>query len=814
MIRSLLCILVLCFARLVFAQEPSKGTLPLIPLPEKISTQGDAFRLTAKTIWRTSNSDQRLIVRAFSSRLSKALQWGGSPKMESLPARRERNSQTIDVFTDTSLPDEAYRLDVKSDRITIHTHSKSGLIYALQTLQRCMPQAVDSVLFAGGTLQPVGKEKREILVNPVQITDSPRFGWRGFMLDVARGFVPKEEIFRLLDLLAYHKINKFHWHLTDDQGWRLEIKRYPLLVETGAWNVTRDGYFPARMPAMPSEIATSGGYYSQRDVREIVAYAAERNIEVIPEIEMPAHALAALAAYPQMACPVAPQPLTVATGMGGPQSEVLFCAGNEEVFYFLQAILTEVVALFPSPYIHIGGREVSLTHWRTCPRCQSRIRKEMLDGTDDLRSYFMQRIASYLIRKGRQVIAWGDLVDAKLPRGSVIMAWKEGGEEGLRAGFLGYPFILNPVNPLFLNRYQGPQWFEPRTFEGDNTLYDIFHYQPLPQSTSSITANYLFGIQTSLPTEFVSDWTDISYLLFPRLAAFSERAWSRSDTSSAAWQNFLQRLDLLTPRFRAMGLSPGNSHNNIYHKVEARGDSLFITLSSQRSDAQIRYTTNGTEPSDSASRYTTSLLLKRPGADRALSGASLQQGVQTEIRANTFKQGSAIGSELVLPILWHAATGAPIRSTTPDGGVPERLINGLRGSDRHTDGEWVWWKGSDASVELTLQSSATYNTIAIGTLLWNGACVHLPSRITVFLSPNGVTYTKAGELTLPAEKSFENQLSLVTLRVPVAETQARFVRLELQNPGPCPDGHPFAGNSSLICLDEIIPYYDTTVISQ
>lgn len=805
MIRSLLCILLLCVARFTFAQESANYALPLIPLPVKTEMGAEPFRLTAKTIWRTSNADQRLIVRAYASRISKALQWKGMTKMETLPSRREPKTETIDILTDNTLPEEAYRLEVLPNRIIIHTRGKGGLHYALQTLQRCMPVAIDSLLCAGGTLKSDKKEQQEILIAPVRIEDSPRFGWRGFMLDVARCFVPKEEIFRLLDLLAYHKINKFHWHLTDDQGWRLEIKRYPQLVETGAWRVARDGYFPARLPALASEIATRGGYYSQRDVREIVAYAAERNIEVIPEIEMPAHALAALAAYPQMACPVAPKPLTVATGMGGEQSEVVFCAGNEDVFYFLQAILTEVVTLFPSPYIHIGGREVPLTYWRSCPRCQSRVRKEMLDGTDDLRGYFMQRVASYLNRKGKQVIAWGDLVDAKLPQGSAIMAWKGGGAEGLRAGFMGYPFILNPEDPLYLNRYQGPQWFEPRTFEGNNTLKNIFRYEPLPQSTSSITANLLLGIETSLPTEFISDWTDISYLLFPRLAAFAERAWSRPDTSSAAWQNFLQRLDLLTPRYLAMGLTPANSHHNLTHQAEARGDSLFVTLSSQRNDLSIRYTTDGSEPSDSATRYTTPILLQRPHSERALSAT---------IRANTFMQGTTMGSELVLPILWHAATGASIKSTPTDGGKPERLINGLRGSDRHTDGEWVWWKGSDASLELTLPHASLFNTLAIGTLLWNGASIHLPSLIVVYLSTDGKEYTKAGELALPAEKSFENQLSLVTLRVPVAETEARFIRLELKNPGPCPTGHPLAGKPSMICLDEITPYYNHSAISQ
>ena len=293
------------------------------------------------------------------------------------------------------------------------------------------------------------------------------------------------------------------------------------------------------------------------------------------------------------------------------------------------------------------------------------------------------------------------------------------------------------------------------------------------------------------------------YLLFPRLAALAERAWSPSDTSRAAWHDFLLRLDLLSTRYRAMGITTGTSLNNLSHLIEATPDTVRVTLSTLRSDAEIRYTTNGTEPTQGSSLYGSSVVLIRPETGTP----------ETELRATTFLKDSAAGSELVLPFNWHTALGSRVLTTTPEGGTPQLLVNGLRGSDRHTDGEWIWWKGNDATIEVTLQKEASFNKVAVGTLIWNGASVHLPSAVRVLTSSNGESYTKVGELIIPADKSFENQLSLVTLTVPTPGAVGRFLRLELVNPGVCPEGHPHAGDPSVICIDEIIPFNDYPVAS-
>ena len=363
----------------------------LLPRPAAVETGRGTFRMTRKTPFVAEDAAQAALVRSFA-----VVALGYAPEVTVAVPR----SSAVRFATDPSLADEGYRLEVTPGGIAVAASSERGFLYALQTLGQLLPDA----------------RAAEWRVPAVRIADAPRFAYRGLMLDVARYFIPKEHVLKIIDAIAALKINTLHLHLSDDNGWRVEIRRYPRLTEVGAWRVDRPGVpFPARRNALQWEEATVGGYYTQDDIREIVAYAAARRIDVIPEIDIPAHSNAALAAYPCLACPVVDKYIGVLPGLGGDNARIIFCAGNDAVYEFLQNVLDEVMALFPSRRIHLGGDEADKYYWALCPRCRERMRAEGMTDPEQLQGYFMKRLAAYVRRRGREVCGWDELTRAELP---------------------------------------------------------------------------------------------------------------------------------------------------------------------------------------------------------------------------------------------------------------------------------------------------------------------------------------------------------------------------------------------------------------
>jgi hexosaminidase len=309
----------------------------------------------------------------------------------------------------------------------------------------------------------------------------------------------------------------------------------------GAWRVERDEPFPAREVAKPGEKATVGGFYTQEEIREMVAFAQERHIEIIPEIEMPAHTNSSLAAYPELACSVVEKPITVLPGLNTKQAAIIYCAGKDEVFDFLEDVIDEVAELFPAKYIHLGGDEANKTHWEKCPDCQARMKAEKLPNEEELQSYFMKRMSRYVQSKGKEVMGWDELTNSEIPEDAIIYGWRGEGDAALIAARKGHRFVMTPAKILYLIRYQGPQWFEPLTYFGNNTLKDVYDYEPVQADWEEGVDTLLMGIQGSLWTEFCQTPEDVEYLLFPRLAAVAERSWSPK--SSSNWEAFLPALD-------------------------------------------------------------------------------------------------------------------------------------------------------------------------------------------------------------------------------------------------------------------------------
>lgn len=675
------------------------------------------------------------------------------------------------VAYDPSLPAEGYRLNIGAEGTSITAADEAGAFYARQTLRQLQAQASRK-----------GGNKGAAKLQAQAIDDSPRYHYRGLMLDVARFFTPKDHLLKIIDAMAELKLNKLHLHLTDDNGWRLEIKRYPRLTSVGSRRVERQGkYFPERRCQEKGEPTVEKGFYTQDDMREIVSYAQQRFIEVIPEIDVPAHSNAALAAYPQYACPVVDKYIGVLPGLGGDNARIIFCAGNDSTYTFLQNIMDEVMALFPSQYIHLGGDEADKHYWALCPKCQARIKAEGLDGEEALQGYFMQRMARYVQSRGRKVIGWDELTNTKIPQDAIIFGWRGMGDAALKAADQGHPVVMTPARKLYLIRYQGPQRFEPTTYFGNNTLEDVYTYDA-PRRPE------VMGVQGSLWTEFCNSTADVDYLLFPRVAALAENAWTAD--ANRDWASFLKRLDNYLPTLSQHGLGYARSMYNLQQKVSPSADkagnrALSVELQCIRPDVQIRYTLDGKEPTARSPLY------RQPIA--------IAEDHNLTLRAATFQGKQRKGEVLTLPIEWNAATARPITSKGA-GGMEQLLVNGVRGSLKYTDSEWCNWQRPDSvSLSIDLQQPQRLHTLTLGTITNYGMAVHKPRRIDVYADGRLVASRAFSDAQIFSESTFREDLDF-----DLGSATLQQLRIDAIGPGPCPADHVRPRQTSQFYFDEII----------
>jgi len=744
--------------------------ISIVPCPAQITPGSGNYLFSDKTVFVVENEGQAETVKGFIALFSNSA--GFTPQLNI------GGKGNILLITDPSLKSEAYSLNVSPKEIIINASDIKGFFYALQTIRQLLPASIER-----GSLSD---EKIEWSIPAVSIQDEPRFEYRALLLDASRFFIPKENVLRIIDCMAMLKINTLHFHLTDDNGWRIEIKKYPRLTEVGAWRVDRqDMPFPARRNPKQGEPTPVGGFYTQQDIKEMVAYAAERQIEIVPEIDMPAHSNAALTAYPELACPTVKEYIGVLPGLGGRNSEIIFCAGNDSVFTFLQNVMDEVMELFPSRYIHIGGDEATKTHWKKCPLCQTRMKKENLANEEDLQGYFMKRMSDYVRSKGREVIGWDELTNSSfLPEEAIVLGWQGFGQAALKAAEKGHRFIMTPARIMYLIRYQGPQWFEPLTYFGNNTLKDVYDYEPIQKDWKPEYASLLMGVQGSMWTEFCNTPEDVDYLLFPRLAAVAEVAWTQPEKKD--WALFLKAVDKYNEHLAEKGIIYARSMYNIQHKVTPENGKLKVNLECIRPDVEIHYTIDGSEPAINSSLYTDSLTVT----------------ASQTIKCATFAEGKQMGKTLILPIMWNKATGKSMLNARPN---EEVLTNGIRGSLKNTDFEWCCWTKSDLiSFTIDLQKMEKLNTFTMGCITNYGMAIHKPKSIRIAVSDDNETYRDITELRFTPEEIFREGTFIENLSVDMKGIGARYVRVTAEGAGSCPADHVRPGQEARVYFDEII----------
>lgn len=454
--------------------------------------------------------------------------------------------------------EEGYELDVKYNEIVISGKTSKGVFYGIQTLRQLIPT----------TAKEDDVTLKKITIPAVTIKDNPRYQYRGMHLDVARHFFPVDFVKKYIDLIAMHKMNTFHWHLTEDQGWRIEIKKYPKLTEIGAW---RNGTIIGHHPGTANDEKEYGGFYTQEEIKDVVKYATERHITVIPEIELPGHSGAAIAAYPFLSC-FPEEPTKIFNDMGSKKGKEIqangtpkivvetwgvmddvFCAGKEETFKFFEDVLAEVIPLFPSQYIHIGGDECPKGNWERCVQCQKRMESLNLKDEHELQSYFINRIEKYVNANGKKIIGWDEILEGGLAPNATVMSWR-GIKGGIEAAKQHHDVIMTPEHTVYFDYYQNKdKKNEPLAIGGLTTVEDVYNFEPTPAELTREEQKYILGAQANVWSEYMETTDHVEYMILPRMTALSEVVWSSKESRN--WQDFSKRLKYFSKRYDAMGLN-------------------------------------------------------------------------------------------------------------------------------------------------------------------------------------------------------------------------------------------------------------------
>jgi hexosaminidase len=586
----------------------------LIPTPVSLVEKTGSFPL---------DQSVSLVLDEQGNSLSETAQWfisqlgslTGIVLQERRSGKKTIHLQLLSNADKNMLGKEGYILSITPSAVLLRANTEAGMFYGLQTFLQIVPSSAT----------PEVPAKRQ-MIPCAEITDYPRFGWRGLMLDVSRHFFTKEEVKKYIDEMVRYKYNLLHLHLSDDQGWRIEIKSLPQLTFAGSWRVQRTGRWGDFLPALAHEPTTDGGFYTQDDMREIIKYAQQRFVTILPEIDVPAHSLALIASYPNLSC--TQLPYSVNAGFRSPvRDDNALCIGNDSVFSMLDKIFAEIAGLFPCPYIHIGGDEAYKGFWSDCPKCQRRMADEHLKSVDELQSYFVKRIEKMLQTKGKKMIGWDEILEGGLAPEATVMSWR-GMKGGIEAAKMNHQVVMTPWDYCYLDLYQGESTAEPPTY-GICRLQDSYNYDPVPDS---IDERLILGGQGNLWTESVPNFRHAEYMTWPRALALAEVYWSpKADRN---WVSFVTRMEAQFPRFDALGINYARSaYNVIFTPVKTGSRNNFsVKLSTEIKGLDIYYTFDCTNPDKFYPKY---------------QGESLKFPMgSSQLNVVTYRDGKQVGKQI------------------------------------------------------------------------------------------------------------------------------------------------------------------------
>ena len=678
----------------------------------------------------------------------------------------EANEGIVEKINDPKLGEEEYVIEIRKGRVTVKASALRGFLYAQQTLDQ---------------LRDADGEWPDVIIR-----DRPRFAYRGMHLDCARHFFSVDELKRYIDMMAVHKMNKFHWHLTDDQGWRIEIRKYPLLTKIGAWRKGEKLFRPDGSGGDPTG-ALYGGYYTQEQLREVVVYAAERGIDVIPEIDLPGHMQAELAAYPELGCE-GYGPYEV-WNFAGVSPDVL-CAGNEKTYEFLEGVLDEVLEIFPSKYIHIGGDECPKDHWATCPRCQAKIAELGLKGDGQFSAehylqsgYVTARVEKFLNEHGRSIIGWDEILEGELSPNATVMSWR-GSAGGQKAAALGHDAIMTPTTHFYFDYCQSlDRASEPDGIGGYLPVSKVYEYEPFTPEMTDTEKKHILGIQANLWTEYIATPEHLEYMLLPRMSALAEVQWCDPGRRDA--DRFFRDLDRMCGIYEAMGYNYAKHIYEVLGKVSVKDGCYLIELKTA-GDTPIRYTTDGSDPTDDSPLYTGPFTLTATPC--TVKAATFRHGERSKVWTQELIANKAFGKKLWLNS--PKANGYDYLSESA-------LNDGIRGNWNYSDGRWVAWNGAPMDVSIDMNGEKC-SEVSVGFIINTPNWIFGPLSLKVYGDGVLLGWLSIPEVGASAPDSVENY------SVTFPETEVGELRVVAEDTRVIPSWHGGKGHTGFLFVDEIL----------